>query len=167
MWLYKGTPQHRANYLTLAQNHYLDSTTFHRCIKGFMIQGGDPNSKDADTTNDGEGGPGYTIPAEIDTSLYKHKRGAVGAARDDNPDKASSGSQFYISVSTSGTRHLDNNYTVFGEIISGMEVADKIVKQPQNNQNNRPYTDIKMAVNKVERTRQQLRDEFNFYTPDK
>lgn len=163
MWLYKETPLHRANFLKLAGENYFDNTTFHRCIKNFMIQGGDPNSKDADTLNDGSGGPGYTIPAEIDTSLFKHKRGAIGAARTNNPEKASSGSQFYIALSKSGTSHLDNNYTVFGEIIGGMPAADKIVLQPQNSQNNRPYSDIKMDVNVIQKTRKQLRDEFNFF----
>jgi cyclophilin family peptidyl-prolyl cis-trans isomerase len=161
MWLYKETPLHRANFLKLAGENYFDSTTFHRCIKNFMIQGGDPNSKDDDTLNDGSGGPAYTIPAEIDTSLFKHKRGSIGAARDNNPDKASSGSQFYIALSTPGTAHLNNNYTVFGEIIKGMEAADKIVLQPQNAQN-RPYTDVKTDVNVIKRTRKQLREEFNF-----
>lgn len=162
MWLYKETPLHRANFLSLAQDNYFDSTTFHRCIQNFMIQGGDPNTKDSDTLNDGTGGPGYTIPAEIDTSLFRHKRGAVGAARDNNPAKASSGSQFYISVSTAGTASLDNRYTVFGEIISGIEAADQIVLQPQNAKN-RPYTDIRMDVNVIQKTRKQLRDQYNFY----
>lgn len=162
MWLYKETPLHRANFLKLAGEDYFDSTTFHRCIKNFMIQGGDPNSKDDDTLNDGSGGPSYTIPAEIDTSLFKHKRGAIGAARTNNPEKASSGSQFYIALSRPGTAHLDNNYTVFGEIIKGMEAADLIVKQPQNTTNNRPYTDIRMDVNVIKRTRKQLREDFNF-----
>jgi cyclophilin family peptidyl-prolyl cis-trans isomerase len=162
MWLYKETPQHRSNFLNLAKEQYFDSTTFHRCVKNFVIQGGDPNSKDADTTNDGSGGPGYTIPAEIDTSLFKHKRGAVGAARTNNPAKASSGSQFYIVLPKGGTPTLDNNYTVFGEIIGGMEVADTIVLQPQNAKN-RPYTDIRMDINIIKRTRKQLRDQFNFY----
>jgi len=161
MWLYKETPLHRANFLSLAGQNYFDSTTFHRCIQNFMIQGGDPNTKDKDTLNDGTGGPGYTIPAEIDTSLFKHKRGAVGAARDNNPAKASSGSQFYIALSRSGTAHLDNKYTVFGEIISGMEAADQIVVQPQNSKN-RPYIDIKIDVNVIQKTRKQLREEFNF-----
>jgi cyclophilin family peptidyl-prolyl cis-trans isomerase len=161
MWLYKETPQHRNNFISLAKAHYFDSTTFHRCVKNFVIQGGDPNSKDADSTNDGSGGPGYTIPAEIDTSLFKHKRGAVGAARTDNPTKASSGSQFYIVLPKAGTPNLDNNYTVFGEIISGMEVADSIVKQPQNAKN-RPYVDIIMNVHVIKRTRKQLREEFQF-----
>jgi len=165
MWLYKETPLHRANFLGLADTNYFDNTTFHRIISNFMIQGGDPNSKDMDPNNDGSGGPGYTIPAEIDTSKFRHARGEVAAARlgnAQNPLKASSGSQFYICHSTSGTKHLDNEYTVFGKIISGIQVVDSIVKQPKNATTNRPLSDIKMDVNVVEKTRQQLRTEFNF-----
>lgn len=165
MWLYKETPLHRANFLGLADTNYFDSTTFHRIINNFMIQGGDPNSKDTITTNDGQGGPGYTIPAEIDITKHKHARGEVAAARlgnAQNPLKASSGSQFYICHSTNGTKHLDNEYTVFGKIIKGIEVVDSIVVQPKNATTNRPLTDIKMDVNVLEKTRQQLRTEFNF-----
>jgi cyclophilin family peptidyl-prolyl cis-trans isomerase len=165
MWLYKETPIHRANFLGLADSNFFDNTTFHRIISNFMIQGGDPNSKDSDPNNDGQGGPGYTIPAEIDTAKFRHKRGEVSAARlgnAQNPLKASSGSQFYICHSTSGTKHLDNEYTVFGKIISGIQVVDSIVKQPKNTSTNRPLTDIKMDVNVVEKTRQQLRTDFNF-----
>jgi cyclophilin family peptidyl-prolyl cis-trans isomerase len=165
MWLYKETPLHRANFLGLADTNYFDNATFHRIITNFMIQGGDPNSKDNDPNNDGSGGPGYTIPAEIDTSKFRHARGEVAAARlgnAQNPLKASSGSQFYICHSTSGTKHLDNEYTIFGKIISGIQVVDSIVKQPKNASTNRPLTDIKMDVNVVEKTRQQLRTEFNF-----
>ena len=165
MWLYKETPLHRANFLGLADTNYFDNTTFHRIITNFMIQGGDPNSKDTITTNDGQGGPGYTIPAEIDTSKHRHARGEVAAARlgnAQNPLKASSGSQFYICHSTSGTKHLDNEYTVFGKIISGIQVVDSIVIQPKNTTTNRPLTDIKMDINVIEKTRQQLRTEFNF-----
>ncbi|MEZ4805648.1 MAG: peptidylprolyl isomerase [Bacteroidia bacterium] len=120
VWLYKATPLHRENYLKLGREGYLNNTTFHRVIPDFMIQGGDPNSKDTDPNNDGQGGPGYTIPAEIRDSI-KHHRGVMAAARTNNPEKASSGSQFYISVSTSGTAGLDGNYTVFGEVMSGIE----------------------------------------------
>lgn len=165
MWLYKETPLHRANFLGLADTNYFDNTTFHRIITNFMIQGGDPNSKDSDPNNDGTGGPGYTIPAEIDTSKHRHARGEVAAARlgnAQNPLKASSGSQFYICHSTSGTKHLDNEYTVFGKIISGIQVVDSIVKQPKNATTSRPTADIKMDVNVLEKTRQQLRTEFNF-----
>jgi len=164
MWLYKGTPLHRANFLALADTNYFDSTTFHRIVKNFVIQGGDPNSKDKDTTNDGYGGPTWTIPEEIDTSKFKHVYGAVGAARDNNPAKASNGSQFYIVIPTAGTHNLDGNYTVFGQIIKGMDVANTIVAQPNNPTNNRPYKDIKMVVNMLDKTLQQIKDEYN-YTP--
>lgn len=162
MWLYRETPLHRANYLNLAATGYLDSSTFHRCVPNFVIQGGDPNSKDADSTNDGTGGPGYTIPAEINVTKLKHIYGAVGAARDNNPAKASNGSQFYIVLPKAGTSSLNGNYTVFGLILGGMGVADTIVKQPQN-ASNRPYTDVRMDVNVIQKTRAQLRSEFNFY----
>ncbi len=166
MWLYKETPLHRANFLALADTNFFDNTTFHRCVSNFVIQGGDPNSKDADSTNDGSGGPGFTIPAEINTTNPKllHTYGAVGAARlpdAQNPTKASSGSQFYIVIPTAGTSFLNGNYTVFGRIIKGMDVAAIIVKQPQN-ASNRPYTDIKMDVNVLTKTLQQLKDEYNF-----
>ena len=165
MWLNKETPKHRANFLALADTNYFDNTTFHRCVPNFVIQGGDPNSKDADPNNDGQGGPSWTIPAEIDASKFKHIYGAVGAARmadNVNPLKASNGSQFYIVLPTAGTPSLDGKYTVFGKIIKGMEVAAIIVAQPQNASNNRPLTDIKMDVNVIEKTLQQLKDEYNF-----
>ena len=165
MWLNKECPKHRANFLALADTNYFDNTTFHRIVPGFVIQGGDPNSKDADTTNDGTGGPPWTIPAEIDVSKFKHVYGAVGAARtadNVNPLRASNGSQFYIVIPTAGTPSLDGKYTVFGKIIKGMDVANIIVAQPNNPSNNRPYTDIKMDVNVLEKTLQQLKDEYNF-----
>jgi cyclophilin family peptidyl-prolyl cis-trans isomerase len=162
MWLYKETPLHRANYLSLADSNYLDSSSFHRCVKDFVIQGGDPNSKDNDSTNDGTGGPNYTIPAEINAAKLKHVYGAVGAARTNNPAKASNGSQFYIVVNKAGTPSLDGNYTVFGKIIKGMEVAEQIVLQPQKASNNRPYIKITMDVNKLNKTLNQLKTEFNF-----
>ena len=161
MWLYKETPLHRANFLGLADTNYFDNTTFHRIITNFMIQGGDPNSKDSDPANDGQGGPGYTIPAEIN---LKHARGEVAAARlgnAQNPSRASSGSQFYICHSTSGTKGLDGEYTVFGKIIKGVEVIDGIVKQPKN-ASDRPTTDIKMDVNVIEMSRKEIRTDFNF-----
>ncbi|TAE89008.1 MAG: peptidylprolyl isomerase [Bacteroidetes bacterium] len=165
MWLYKETPLHRTNFLGLADTNYFDNTTFHRIISGFMIQGGDPNSKDANPNNDGQGGPGYTVPAEINTAKLKHARGEVAAARlgnAQNPTKASSGSQFYICHSTSGTQSLNGEYTVFGKILKGIEVVDSIVVQPKNTTNNRPLTDIKMDVNVIQKTRAQIRAEFNF-----
>jgi len=96
--LYDATPEHKANFLKLAKEGFYDSTTFHRIIEGFMVQGGDPNSKDDNLRNDGQGGPGYTLPAEI-VRGYIHKKGALAAARmgnNTNPDMRSSGSQFYI-----------------------------------------------------------------------
>jgi cyclophilin family peptidyl-prolyl cis-trans isomerase len=163
MWLYKETPLHRANFLKLADSGYFDGTTFHRIIPNFVIQGGDPNSKDSDPSNDGQGGPNYTIPAEFVNSL-KHDFGAVAAARlgdNVNPLKASSGSQFYIVVNTAGTHNLDKNYTVFGKIISNMKPATTIVGKPRDS-NDRPIANITMDVNVVQKTLAQLRTEFNF-----
>lgn len=160
MWLYKQTPKHRANFLALADTNYFDNTTFHRIIKDFMVQGGDPNSKDLDTLNDGNGGPPYTIPAEFVDSL-KHDYGAVGAARTNNLAKASSGSQFYIVTNVAGQHFLDKNYTVFGKIIKGVDVAYTISLQAKNAKD-RPYQDIKMDINILEKTVEQLKAEFNY-----
>ncbi|MES2618711.1 MAG: peptidylprolyl isomerase [Bacteroidota bacterium] len=162
IWLYKATPLHRNNFLKLAKEGYFDSTTFHRIIQNFMIQGGDPNSKDSDPSNDGSGGPGYTIPAEIRDTI-KHDRGALAAARTNNPAKASSGSQFYICHSKAGTSGLDGNYTVFGMVMKGVEVIDAIIVQPAD-ANNRPLTDIKMSVKVLEKTLSEIKTEYN-YTP--
>lgn len=122
----KDAPKTAANFSKLVAQKFYDGTCFHRVIRGFMIQGGDPNSKDADLTNDGQGGPGYTVPAEI---KLQHVRGAVATARlgdGVNPAKASSGSQFFIDVADLPS--LDQGgYTVFGHVISGMEAVDKIV----------------------------------------
>ncbi|QCR24732.1 peptidylprolyl isomerase [Pontibacter sp. SGAir0037] len=151
--LFDDTPLHKANFLKLAKEGFYNGTTFHRVIDGFMIQGGDPNSKDGDPANDGSGSPGYTVPAEI-LPKYKHQRGAVAAARmgdNVNPQKASSGSQFYIVENHSGTPHLDQAYTVFGQVVDGLDVIDKIAEQPKDGRN-RPLEDIKMTV-KVERIR--------------
>lgn len=161
MWLNKETPLHRTNFLALADTNYFDNSTFHRVIPNFMIQGGDPNSKDANPNNDGQGGPPWTIPAEINTQKFKHDFGAVGAARDNNPAKSSNGSQFYIVVNSTGAHHLDGDYTVFGKIIKGMDVATSIVSQPRN-ANDRPLADVKMDVTVLEKTVKQLKDEYNF-----
>ncbi len=172
--LYNKTPQHRDNFIKLVKEHFYDSLLFHRVISQFMIQGGDPKSK---TSAAGEmlgmGDVGYTIPAEFDSSLY-HKRGALCAARTDNPEKASSGCQFYIvqgrKISdgelnnieqqsgikyapakrmtykmNGGTPFLDMNYTVFGEVESGMEVVDSIAAAPVDNFK-RPINDIRMRM---------------------
>lgn len=146
--LYDKTPEHKDNFLKLAKEGFYNNTTFHRIIDGFMIQGGDANSKDEDPNNDGRGDIGYRIPAEIVPEL-KHVRGAVAAARNNNPTKEQSGSQFYIVENHQGTPHLDNNYTVFGQVISGLEVIDKIAEQPKGPMD-RPMTSIRMTM-KVEK----------------
>ncbi len=119
-------PKTSANFRKLVREKFYDGTCFHRVIRGFMIQGGDPNSKDNDPGNDGSGGPGYTVPAEI---KLKHVRGAVATARlgdQANPARASSGCQFFIDVADQPT--LDaGGYTVFGKVISGMDAVDRIV----------------------------------------
>jgi peptidyl-prolyl cis-trans isomerase B (cyclophilin B) len=150
--LFDATPKHKANFLKLAQSGFYNGTTFHRVIPDFMVQGGDANSKDADPDNDGIGEPNApTIPAEIRPE-FKHKFGAVAAARQGdfmNPQRASSASQFYLVQNHQGTPHLDGQYTVYGQVISGLDVLDKIATQPKN-ERDRPLTDIKMTV-KVEK----------------
>lgn len=176
--LYKETPLHRDNFVKLAKEGFYDGTIFHRVIKNFMIQGGDPNSKDAKPgARLGTGGPGYTVDAEFVFPEFFHKKGALSAARQGdgvNPKKASSGSQFYIvqgkPVSekelkqlegklkvvftdeqkkvyseVGGTPFLDNNYTVFGEVIEGLEVIDKIAAV-STQRGDRPVEDVKMTV---------------------
>ena len=127
--LYEDTPHHYRNFTKLAKEGFYDGVLFHRVIKDFMIQTGDPFTKDtALVARYGEGGPGYTLPAEI-LPQHTHIKGAVAAARLSdmaNPLRESSGSQFYIVLSEEGCRHLDGAYTVFGETISGMEVVEKI-----------------------------------------
>lgn len=148
--LYSQTPLHRKNFIELAEKHYYDGTTFHRVILDFMIQGGDPNSKDSIAGNEGMGGPGYTIPAEFNPNL-KHDKGALAAARmgdDSNPERASSGSQFYIVQNKNGTPFLNGAYTVFGQVISGFDVIDKIA-QVQVDAGSKPVTDVKMKVTVV------------------
>ncbi len=145
--LYEATPKHKANFIKLASEGFYDGTTFHRIIKDFMIQGGDPNSKDSIPGNDGQGGPSYTVPAEFVPSL-KHVKGAIAAARmgdQVNPQKASSGSQFYIVHNANGTPFLDGSYTVFGQVIKGLDVIDKIAEQPKD-MRDRPQANITMTV---------------------
>jgi len=177
-----STPLHRDNFLKLVKAHYYDSVLFHRVIRNFMIQGGDPNSKHAKPGEPlGEGGPDYTIPAEFRTTLF-HKKGVIAAARDNNPEKASSGSQFYIvqgkvftdagldSVETyrlngrkipteqrevyktiGGTPHLDQNYTVFGQVVKGLDVVDKIAAAPtsKGEDRDRPLEDVRIIKAKL------------------
>lgn len=170
--LFDNTPKHRDNFLKLANEGFYDSTLFHRVIPQFMIQGGDPDSKKtAAGTPLGNGDVGYRIDAEINDTNF-HQYGAVAAARDNNPNKSSSGCQFYIVVgkkftgeqldgmskqngrnytpaqrevykTIGGTPHLDGNYTVFGQVIEGMDVVEKIVAEPRN-QMDRPNKDMRM-----------------------
>ncbi len=175
-----STPLHRDNFLRLVKVGFYDSLLFHRVIQNFMIQGGDPNSKRARTEEPlGNGGPGYRVPAEFRTTLF-HKKGAIAAARDNNPEKASSGCQFYIvqgriftdagldSVETfrlngrkipseqrevyktiGGSPHLDQSYTVFGEVVKGLDVVDKIAAAQTNREQNRPLEDIRIIKAKL------------------
>jgi peptidyl-prolyl cis-trans isomerase B (cyclophilin B) len=173
--LYDSTPKHKENFIKLVEEGFYDSLLFHRVIPGFMIQGGDPDSKNADPGQRlGVGGPGYTIDAEIGAA---HLRGALSAARRGgpaNPEKKSSGSQFYIVTGSpvtaaqldnierrkgltyteeeraayleeGGTPQLDGDYTVYGRLISGFEVAEKIANEPRN-RSDRPKKDIRMKV---------------------
>jgi cyclophilin family peptidyl-prolyl cis-trans isomerase len=136
-------PKTVANFIKLAKQGFYDGTTFHRVIPGFMIQGGDPNSKSADRSTHGTGGPGYTVEAEIKRD---HARGTVATARlgdQVNPDKRSSGSQFFINVKDNG--FLNGGYTVFGNVIAGMDVADKIANVPRDGRDN-PNDPVSMKV---------------------
>ena len=172
----KEAPRHAANFRKLVKEGFYNGLTFHRVIPGFMIQGGDPNSKDKNPLNDGQGGPGYTLPAEI--NARPHTRGALSAARLSdmvNPQKESSGSQFYLVqkgpwtvdelkelemrirmgnpnfsfsekqielyTTIGGTPHLDGEYTVYGEVVSGLEVVDKIAMAKADGRN-RPFENI-------------------------
>jgi peptidyl-prolyl cis-trans isomerase B (cyclophilin B) len=241
--LYDETPKHKENFIKLAKEHYFDSLLFHRVIEGFMIQGGDPTSKNARPGEHlGDGGPGYTIDAEFNSKFY-HEKGALSAARtsdNQNPTKASSGSQFYIvqgkkwtedelkfdmnqfnvamqkffqnpankptldsmmafyqsdqeqymqmlkhirprveketgiktekTVSpeavkiystVGGAPHLDGQYTVFGKVIKGLEVIDKIAAQPKD-ENNRPIEDIRMVVTVEQVSKKKIEKEYGY-----
>ena len=136
-------PGHVKNFIDLAKKGFYDGTTFHRVIPGFMIQGGDPNSKNPDKRTHGQGGPGYTIKAEFNDR--PHKRGTLSMARAQNPDSA--GSQFFICVKDAP--FLNKQYTVFGEVESGMEAVDKIVSQPRDSNDN-PNERIEMKIKIVE-----------------
>ena len=170
--LYNTTPQHRDNFIKLAEEGFYEDLLFHRVIEGFMIQGGDPASKGAPADRRlGMGGPGYQVDPEIGAP---HIRGALAAARDGNPQKRSSGSQFYIVqgqpvdeslldqierqkgityndaqrqlyLSEGGAPFLDNDYTVFGEIVEGYDVLDKIAAVPTGPAD-RPVEDVEMKV---------------------
>lgn len=251
--LYDETPKHKANFIKLAKDHYFDSLLFHRIIDGFMIQGGDPDSKRAQPGQAlGRGGPNYTVDAEFNPKFF-HEKGALSAARmgdNVNPTKASSGSQFYIVhgkpmsdqeltqleenvryqkknqylreimgmpayadlrqviitkqqsgdgawlqsffeksdtliqkvhpefqpftftpeqraayAKNGGAPHLDGDYTVFGKVIKGLEVIDKIASQPKD-QADRPVTDIRMMVTVEEMSRKKIEKEYGYVYPD-
>lgn len=173
--LFDDTPLHKKNFIKLVDKKFYDGLLFHRIIEGFMIQGGDPNSKKAkpgDMLGNG-GGDMERIPFEF-TPKHVHRKGALAAARDNNPEKKSSACQFYIVqgkkltdeevtiaagrnkmeytneqradyIGMGGTPRLDNNYTVFGEVIDNLDVIDTIAKQPRD-QADRPLTDVQMTL---------------------
>ena len=149
--LYSGTPKHRENFAKLALSGYYDGLLFHRVINGFMIQGGDPLTKDpANATRFGTGGPDYTVPAEF-VPEYTHKKGALAAARKGdtaNPTKASSGSQFYIVQDEVACAQLDGQYTVFGETVEGISTIDKIASVEVNGRDC-PLEDVKIISIKL------------------
>ena len=142
--LYSKTPKHRDNFAKLVSENYYDGIRFHRVIEGFMIQTGDPFSRDTAKINAwGTGGPDYTIPAEF-VNEYWHKKGALAAARKGdlaNPKKASSGSQFYIVHDENACLHLDGQYSIFGEVIEGLEVID-VIAAVATDPYDRPYEDV-------------------------
>lgn len=174
--LYNETPKHRDNFVRLVREGYYDSLLFHRVIDHFMVQGGDPDSRHAAEKQAlGNGGPDYTIPAEIQEGLI-HKKGTIGAARDDNPAKQSSASQFYLVqgrvftnagldsleqirmkgkkltaaqrqayTTIGGTPHLDGNYTVFGELLQGLETVDSIA-EVKTDERDRPISNVRMSM---------------------
>jgi cyclophilin family peptidyl-prolyl cis-trans isomerase len=164
--LFDDTPLHKANFLKLADQGFYDNTTFHRIIDDFMIQGGDGNSKDDNPANDGAGDIGYRLPAEI-VPAHKHVRGAVAAARQGdqvNPKKESSGSQFYIVENHQGTPHLDHKYTVFGQVIAGLDVIDKIAGQPKGFMD-RPVSPIRMTVKVEKLKKKKITDRYGYQYP--
>lgn len=189
--LFDQTPRHKENFLNLVKKKFYNDLLFHRVIEDFMVQGGDPASKGApDNIQLGNGDVGYTVPAEFRPELF-HQKGALAAARDDNPAKASSGCQFYIvqgkvwndadltrQMARSSTRtftdaqkqvyktvggspHLDGNYTVFGQTIAGLAVIDSIIKQPRN-QYHRPQTDIVMRATAERMRRKKVTRQFGY-----
>ena len=175
--LYDDTPLHKANFIKLANEGFYDGLLFHRIIQGFMMQGGDPDSREATPNRPfGSGGPGYQVPAEFG---HLHYKGALAAARNGNPERKSSGSQFYIVqgrpvqdaildnqesrfnftyneaqrtkyAKVGGTPGLDMDYTVFGEVVEGLEVVDKICSLPKDRSiGDRPIEDVKMKISIV------------------
>lgn len=146
--LYSKTPKHRENFEKLALTGYYDGTLFHRVISGFMIQAGDPTTRDtsaAAVAKYGSGGPDYTVPAEF-VPEYRHKKGALAAARRGdaaNPMKESSGSQFYLVQDEAACSHLDGEYTVYGETIEGLDIIDRIAAV-ETNPRDVPLSEVKI-----------------------
>jgi len=132
-------PNHVNNFIELAKKGFYNGTIFHRVVPKFVIQGGDPNTKSPDRSKHGMGGPGYQIKAEFNNK--PHRRGTLSMARSAHPDSA--GSQFFICVAD--IPFLDGQYTVFGEVLKGIEVVDKIVSQPRDGNDN-PNDRIEMTV---------------------
>jgi cyclophilin family peptidyl-prolyl cis-trans isomerase len=192
--LYENTPKHRANFLKLIREKFYDNLLFHRVIKDFMIQGGDPNSRKASPEQMlGSGSVNYRIDAEFKPQ-YIHKRGALAAARDNNPQKASSGCQFYIVQgrkyeekplfemaanqkinytpeqmeiykNMGGAPFLDQNYTVFGEVISGIDIVDKIAEQATSN-NDRPAKDVQMNIKVEKMSKKKITKLYKYVYPE-
>ena len=192
--LFDQTPKHKENFIKLVNDGFYNGLLFHRIIENFMIQGGDPSSRDAAQGKVlGGGGVDYRIPAEFVPQLI-HKKGALAAARDPNPQKASSGCQFYIvqgqvwddaGFNTQAARsginydaeqrkiyqtiggkpHLDGNYTVFGEVIDGLAVVDSIAKQARD-ANNRPLKDIKMVLSAELMRKRKIKKKFHYTFPE-
>lgn len=188
--LSEKTPLHRGNFIRLAKEGFYDGLLFHRVIEGFMIQGGDPGSRDAPAEAPlGSGSHGQRIPAEFNPGLY-HKKGALAAARDNNPKKESSGCQFYIVqgkkwkedeldrqierasrkpadeqkntyLTLGGTPHLDGNYTVFGEVIDGLDVMDKVASV-ETDARDRPLENVPMKVEVKVWKKKKISKKFNY-----
>ena len=175
--LYKDTPKHRDNFVKLALSHYYDGVLFHRVINDFMIQTGDPYTRDSARIDEwGEGGPGYTIDAEF-VPEHTHKKGALAAARRGNlanPLKESSGSQFYLVQNPENCKHLDGEYTIFGETIGGLNSIDRIARvetdrfdrpiKPVHIQHIRPNESLNQRA--LEEERRALEEAENPTTPE-
>lgn len=188
--LFDETPLHKANFIKLAKEKFYDGLLFHRIIEAFMIQGGDPNSRNAKPKEAlGNGDVGYKIPAEIRPNLF-HQKGALGAARDNNPQRESSGCQFYIVEgrpmkgadldrqldratrkpteaqkqvyqTQGGTPHLDGGYTVFGQVIDGLAVVDSIAARPRDARD-RPLNDIPMQVSVEQMRKKKITKKYGY-----
>lgn len=161
--LFDQTPKHRDNFIKLAESNFYDSTTFHRVLNNFMIQGGDPNSKSNSKGELGTGGPGYTIDAEI-LDQYTHVKGMLAAARKGdrvNPKRASSGSQFYIVQNKEGAHHLDGAYTIFGIVLDGLSVVDNIANV-EVDRRGKPAKDLRMRITVKKLKRKKISEIYSY-----